>query len=280
MKYRLVRQILIGAVLLLSLVFLLTQCRKPEIIAEFDLYSIGVLDGQYYLIVDESHNESGGNEMMLEPAVVFDSMYDFVDSVLNGKLQRIDLQEVMRFKSRDEHGIKICDFSDLCHPVFPKDLYPSHISWRGENYQFVFSNFESVHGVIYCKTKEQYDYEFRNSYINFSDKESINVSQTETIADRNAEVTYYTNARATSRYKRVQYSFQQGGTQYFVDERYLLSSSYKDAFVSDTVPYSITMYMENGRYFCIASLNGFSERPSEEWLREFNLEKYEHPSSQ
>ncbi len=284
MKSRLVRQILIGSVILLCLVFLLTQCRKPEIIAEFDLYSIGVLDGQYYLILDESRIYESQNEfvegnMISEPAVEFDSMYDFLDAVLNGKLQRTQLKEVMRFRSWDEHGIKICDFSDLCHPVFPEDLYPSHITWRGENYQFVFSNYESVHGVIYIKSKEQYDYDFKKSYINFSDTEAINVIQKETIADRNAEVTYYTNANATSQYKRVQYSFQQGGTQYFVDERYRLSSSYKDAFVSDTVPYSITMDMENGRYFCNASLNGFSERPSEEWLREFNLEKYEHPSS-
>ena len=279
MKSKLLRGILIGAAIVLCIICVLTQCRKPEIIAEFDLYSSGVLDGQYYLILDESNNGSGGNGMIQEPTVKFSSMYDFVDSVPNGKLQRIDLQEVMRFRSWDKHGIKICDFSDLCHPVFPEDLYPSHITWRGENYQFVFSNYESVNGVIYIKSKEQYDYQFRKSYINFSDKESINVIQTETIADRNAEVTYYTNANATSEYKRVQYSFQQGGTQYFVDERYLLRSSYKDAFVSDTVPYSITMYMENGRYFCNASLNGFSERPSEEWLREFNLEKYEHPVS-
>lgn len=277
MKLKPWRPILIGAVILLSLVFLL---REPKIIAEFDLYSIGVLDGQYYLIIDESQNEFVEGNMIAEPTVEFDSMYDFLDTVLNGKLERTQLKEVMRFRSWDEHGIKICDFSDLCQPVFPEDLYPSHISWRGDKYQFVFNNYESVHGVIYIMTKEQYDYEFRDSYINFSDKESINVSQTETIADRNAEVAYYTNARATSRYKRVEYSFQQGGTQYFVDERYLLSSSNINAFVSDAVPYSITMYMENGRYFCMASLYEFSERPSEAWLRAFNLEKYEHTSSQ
>lgn len=270
MKSKLVRRILIGAVILLCLVFLLTQCRKPEIIAEFDLYSIGVLDGQYYLITDVLYQQKD-DMYSTEVPPSFDSIYELVDSVTNGKLTKSELERAtLLFPYASRYGIEICNFDNLCQPVFPEGFFVSEVEWNGMKYSVHISetegssigNLSSIQVVPEDEYRSRYQYHFENQF------EDITIDRVEHISDRNAEVIYWDNESKIN----IRYSFQQEETKYTVNEFYNDESS--------LIPRKIDIYMENGDYFAYTTLLHPTERPSEEWLREFNLEKYEHPSSQ
>ena len=262
------------ALILVAVLSLPTGCRT-------EVYSFQKVNGQHYLVLkDAAKYEPKIPENMcivtVGPEIKFSSMDEFVDRVTNQKLNEQELKSLARF-ARNENGIKVCDFSNLCRPVLPQGLPSSKFIWSGEIYTVAFGNNGGQSGYFNCMTEERYNAEFKYYYEDLFSRSQITVTERETVDDRNAEVTYYTTR--SGRFKRIRYSFLHEGSEYIIDESYCLYM-YDNSFglaTSYTVPSQITIYIKNDKHYGRVYLSDPPVRPEVSWLKQFRLTPYIDP---
>ena len=257
------------SLILVAVLSLLTGC-QPEV------YSFQTVNDQHYLVLEdaakyEPDNQGDASAMVLAPEIKFSSMDEFVDRVTNQKLNEKELMSLARF-ARDENGIKVCDFSNLCRPDLPQDLPSSKFIWSGEIYAVTFREERGQSGNFRCMTEEQYNATFKYDYEDFFSRSHITVKKRETVDDRNAEVTYYTTKKGEL--KRVRYSFLHEGSEYIIDEVYWLHMYDSSLAVSDTVPNAIRIYIKNDKHYGRVYLSDPPVRPEVSWLKQFSLTPY------
>ena len=256
---------------LVAVLSLLTGC-QPEV------YSFQTINGQHYLVFEDAEkyepdNQGDASAMVLAPEIKFSSMDEFVDRVTNQKLDERELMTLARF-ARDEKGIKVCDFSNLCRPDLPQDLPSSNFIWEGEIYAVSFGNSQNGEqfGNFICMPEERYNAKFKYEYEDFFSRDKVTVTKRETVDDRNAEVTYYTTG--AGKFKRIRHSFLHEGSEYIVDEVYRLHMYNSSLVVSDTVPDRIMIYIKNDKHYGWVQLFDLPVRPEESWLKQFRLTPY------
>ena len=130
--------------LTLTFVFSLTSCNtEPQIVVSDPNsgYTIEKEDGEYYLVMDEIYSETGNSlNCEVEPTVLFKSVKEMRDSILNGTLTEEQKNTIAKF-SKDENGkIIIFDLNNLFQPILPSDLEWSCTSWSGRTTYYYYKN--------------------------------------------------------------------------------------------------------------------------------------------
>jgi len=196
---------------------------------------------------------------------------EFADTVGNRKLDERQLQMLSRFP-KDEHGIKTVDSSNLTRPVAPANCTFSELTWKGLNYYFTMKDENGTSLYFICLAKEVYERHVSDEYEEIYENNLVTITKEEKVEERNADVIYYTTP--VSDIKTMIYTFQEGQTQYTVFETYLLRHNNSELTTSDVVPANFMLHMKNGDYHAQIYFNEFTERPTVEYLKQFNVAKF------
>ena len=209
---------------------------------------------------------------LVRGSVIFDSLREMKDSVINGKLTEEQLMTVASFEKNEDGSIKICDMQKLYAPKAPAGFEVSKVTWSGETYAFILQNNGIAVSLTYL-TEDGYNAKYEESK-SFADNKNITVQKTENIAERNAVATYYTTSVASI--KKLTYDIKIDDTVLHIEEEYILEIKNNVLETSETVPHDISVYGENKengtRFFVYVS--DLAERPSIEWLSCFDMEAY------
>jgi len=241
-------------------------------------YTLKTVDGVHYIEVGSEYAPSEEDLQFNEEAgLKFSTMDEMVDAVLNKKLDESQLKKVYTF-DRDANGkIRTVDFTNLVVPVVPANhTLSSEVRWLGGEYTFRMNSKSGARAYVFCRTPELFEYFISDKYESVYGREGHNNAiKKEKVEDRNATVVYVKTDRAEL--KHIIYSFQEGQTQYTVFEDYTLKyvdpSSYPYV-ISDVIPTVVKLYVRNGDYCIEFQIRDLTERPSMEYLKQFNVEKF------
>ena len=115
-------------------------------------------------------------------------------------------------------------------------------------------------------TKESFDTLFEEDYTNVINNPNRSIMSDTTISERNARVIHYTNP--TGIYKDICYTLPSTSSKVTVLEHYIqerFNADEAEAF-SDSIPDCIKVFGTDNFIYYYARMDGFTERPSEEWL--------------
>lgn len=245
-----------------------TAVNGSKVPTDADYSLVGIDEKKYIVFENVSEYEREGQESAI---LNFKSMKEFVECVLEGKLE--DWQKIIVASTfpKDENGIVICDFDNLFIPILPSDEAIYEVYWNGESYSFSFTLKNSVFGNMYYYTQEQYNNAYKNDYENFFNNDAITVDRTEQTEDGKTEIYYSTKA---GELKQVRYLLTDDDKTIIVDKTYRLNMNSPLLDNSAEYPSNVTLYcIENNEYY-VVDLFEFSEEPSDLWLLSFEIEKY------
>ena len=245
-----------------------TAVNGSKVPTDADYSLVGIDEMKYIVFENVSEYEREGQE---SATLNFKSMKEFVECVLEGKLE--DWQKIIVASTfpKDENGIVICDFDNLFIPILPSDEAIYEVYWNGESYSFSFTLKNSVFGNMYYYTQEQYNNAYKNDYENFFNNDAITVDRTEQTEDGKTEIYYSTKA---GELKQVRYLLTDDDKTIVVDKTYRLNMNNPLLDNSAEYPSNVTLYcIENNEYY-VVDLFEFSEEPSDLWLLSFEIEKY------
>lgn len=251
--------ILVRLALLTVLILILTGCASST-------YRIEHSDGRYFLIFESTPPE-GKEPGILQPHVNFSSVEELKNDIQTNAFNREELEQIADFPADELGRIPICDLSSLWDGTFPTSLSVKYVYWTGADYNLMLhSETSGIHGSVYLST-EDYWTKCVDYYQNFESRSSGQLlSKTET-ADRNA-TEYLYNSSLNGQRKGIYYTLETTGKTLHIWESY-------DCNVSTAVPDYVYIYgTSEGRYFQVW-LEGFDQRPSTQWLSEFDLTTYE-----
>lgn len=224
-------------------------------------YELIEQDGEYYIVFDDMTLYDVPNDI---GNVKFESFAEFKDTVTNGKLTAWQKRIIVTEFEKNDIGIRICDFNNLLEPHMPNDCKTSWVYWAGESYSFSISSSSGVFGFITKYPQSTYDKIFNREVEEVFNNTTIKVKETyET--DDGKKVTVYITPTGSLRY--IIYTIAYGEKNIVVKEEYWSSPN--------TVPTDIEMYCTESNAYYVVNLHGFVEKPSDEWLYEFGMEKVE-----
>ena len=106
----------------------------------------------------------------------------------------------------------------------------------------------------------------------FFERKNINVTATEHL-DGNKDVTYYSTS--FGKFKRVRYTLNDNGRSLIVDREYRLQINHDFLEASKDIPSAIEIYCVEGDLRYYIGLTGFVEDPTDAWLLQFGMEKFD-----
>jgi len=227
-------------------------------------------NGEFLIIFDDLNSYQVDNQ---ETATIdFATMKEFKDSVTKGLLT--DTQKrimATAFQKNDTGAILTCDFNNLYVPKLPSSGSFNGVSWEGQTYSFDLTLNDSVFGWLTYLTESQYNNKYQEDYLNYFDKDTITVTNTETLEGEKV-ATYYTTR--AGQLMNLRYSLTVGEKVIVVDKTFRLQMNNSDIVTSSTVPSNIALYCTSDEGFCYVSLYNFTNDPTDEWLMNFGLQKY------
>lgn len=274
------------------LIFTLSACNteKPPITqTESDtqprLYEILDMDGTYYLQYSEYALEQFHKQLdeiskhsLLQRKIEypqFSSVEDMQQAIKNQKLSFVQLLSIY-CNTGKASPLKIIDPDRICEIVYPENLQFDEIRWYGDLYVFDLSN-SSTTANLFIPTDTRYEEVFNDHYINFSNILAICgdqiISEGE-IPDREAyELVYTENAggEEVRTHKRIRYQLQGGTKTVYVFEDYRLKDHLTNDFISATIPYQTTIFVEDGANKFYAKIEDYESRPTTDWLLSFGF---------
>ena len=261
----------IGIALLACLMLLLCACgSKGAIYAKTQYYTICNENGQWLMeftpqmqAVDKVCKNSG----ISRTVPIFRSLSDMRRRLKHGNTDPYNLSTLYA-----DHALNIYDLDNLQELVTPKGMTYDHIAFGGHGYNFWFRS-SKINGYISCENQSWYEWALKEYYTNFTDYQQV-LSDT-TAADRNARV-IESILEAYVR-KDILYTIQTGNQTLYIREEYLtkcITDSPYTAPLSETVPYKVYIFGNDGINYFYGQLEGFDERPSVEWLSAFRLKPH------
>ncbi|MBQ9073919.1 MAG: hypothetical protein IJY30_05645 [Muribaculaceae bacterium] len=233
-------------------------------------YSIIEQSGQHYIVFDNvSIYESGGQSELA--GLEFATLKEFKNNVTQKKLSDWQMLTIATSFKKDDIGVLICDFDNLYEPTMPTECTIDGVYWEGECYSFYMSTDTEIFGFIHYYTQSQYDIIFQKDYENYFDKTTITVKDTVVTEDNKTMVTYSTSA---GELMQIRYEISDKDRMVIVDETYRLDMTDNSLVASPSIPTNITLYCEYDGVCFIVDLYGFTEKPSEDWLSQFVMQKY------
>lgn len=268
----------------LALTFaLLVGCKDnslpvDKVVAETDTHRVFYSNEKCYIEFFEDLDYQNDSPIMASssPAyVTVQNAGELVDKILKNDFTFE--QKLMIYRATtDENGeIDRCifDIEKMYQPVFPENTELQKLMWDGLPYYFYIAEYaESFRVQVTCYEKDYYSEVYKRDITDeiaeFEASDSYTVTQ---LKDKNA-VEY----RGKSR-KYVIYDIEKDGKSITVEEEYHISDIYGDV-VSETVPYSIDVYVTEGdlcyNVYVADCYFLFDEHPGEEWLLSFGMEPY------
>ena len=201
------------------------------------LYSFKTVNDHNYLSINSKDIDDDAKNELAD--LSFDSFEQFIDTVVNQKLEDWQLKVIETAFDADENGVKICDFSNLFIPVVPDRLKCTEVTWSGEQYAFLYEGEHNETAVIEICTAEFFNNQLDTEFHNFFDKKTITLTDTNEY-DQKTEY-YYSTSKGDL--KKIRYSFVADDRSYTVDETYRLRFDDPNIDVSDTVPYKTVLYI-------------------------------------
>lgn len=257
----------IVTVLFVLLALCLSACSKPQSVKN-EKYSIFYKDGKCYI---EFHIEFSPPQSQLDGFSAnialsypeFNSIEDMRQCIQEGDLSDGALYALSQMGTAKT--VEIVDIWNLSDVYLPEGLSYNKITWDGPTCCFEFSIGDEPCSVQVC-TKECYDTLFKQQYINVINNPNRSIMSDTTVSERNARVIHYMNH--TGIYKDVCYilsseSWKASVLEHYTQERF--NADEAEVF-SDSIPDRIEIFGTDNSSYYYASLFGFTERPSEEWL--------------
>ncbi len=240
----------------------------PDPADELD-YTLLETDGTYYLIFDDItvYNSGGKSEVS---TLSFATIKELKDAIKTGDLKEWQKEVIATSFNRDDVGVKVLNLEKLYSPKIPMDGTVDSVIWSGENYSFSMTLDENIFGMLHVYTDVRYTNVFESDYKNYFEKDTISVSNLETLGDGKT-VTYYCTSAA--QLMQVRYVLTDGNRTFTVDRTY----RYGEAEANDEGGYdltNITMYCEDGGKKYVVDLFGFVDDSDDNWLLSFGLSEY------
>ena len=178
---------------------------------------------------------------------------------------------VTAFPKDDKGAIVSCDFNNLYIQKLPKDGWINSVSWSGSYYSFSYEFENGSSGYSHCFTKSQFDEKYKRDYLDFFNNSRIVVTKMETLDD-GKEVIYCKTG--TGEFKFIRYTVIAEDKVMTVFKKFRLKMDYFDLPVSSTIPASVSLYCSSDEWYNFVCLDDLTEDPTDEWLSNFELEKY------
>ena len=229
-------------------------------------YRLEKENGRVYLILQtEEHSDTAEateqTDDSLAGSVVADPHYtiplpfttlaDLQNRILNYTVTEDELTAIESF-DRDESGrTKLCDLTRVCDPALPEGISYVGGLLYGEKFILDLASEDGITGKYAACTAEEYR---KEGYEALLSQEDMTVYQ---IADRSATV--IENTFQSKEFRRYLYTVRANGVDIIVGEFYDLDYGSK-------IPRTVYVYIENETQCYYAKFEGFTTRPSVEWL--------------
>ncbi len=232
-------------------------------------YSLFEADGKCYIVFDDIsvYSSEGKSEVS---TLSFATMKEMKDAIKNGKLKDWQKRVIATSFAKDDVGIKAFSLESWFVPNLPVNGAVDSVIWSGESYSFSMTLDNGVFGMLHVYTPGQYADIFASDYENYFDKDTISVSETETLEDGKTVTNYSTIA---ARLMQVRYVLTDEARTFAVDKTYRYSEGEAGAKGSYDLT-NITMYCDDGGKKYAVDLFGFVEEPTDAWLLTFGLSVY------
>lgn len=226
-------------------------------------------DGIVYMYFDENNsNSSPGNYTQTQTAghtPAFASVAELKAAIKTGSFSQEDLQFL---QSRSTDGVLALGNPNAIYDVkLPDGLNTTGVQWA-INWYSVDTNWgknEYEHATMRLYLDQAvYDEEFEH-FNNYKAGANSVISEA-TIDDRSALELIYTNS--LGKYKRLVYQLSTDSGDLYVQELYCLESYEPDFHwtVSESVPFMIRTFCDEGSAQWYAHFTGFEERPAVQWF--------------
>ena len=226
-------------------------------------------DGNFIVFDDPSVYKVQNQQLA---TVIFSSMKEFRDSVIEGRLTEQQKRiMVTAFPKDDKGAIVSCDFNNLYIQKLPEDGWINSVSWSGSYYSFSYKFENGSSGYSHCFTKSQFDEMYKRDYLDFFNNSRIVVTKMETLDD-GKEVIYCKTGTAVLKF--IRYTVIAEDKVMTVFKKFRLKMDYFDLPVSSTIPASVSLYCSSDEWYNFVCLDDLTEDPTDEWLSNFELEKY------
>ena len=234
-------------------------------------YKIEELDGKFYLVITDDAYKSKANASQVEPSLMFASVAEMKDKVMNGKLTKDEIKTMSTFFKKTDEKFEVLDFKNVYEPVFPSEVtWDGGVKWYGKYYRP--SSVESdkfLNMTFAVLTSDIYQHSLQRSKDLIHNNDLVTITKSVQVEERNATVYYYTTS--SGEFKSIEYVIETENGKMFVMEDYRLATKNKELPTSDSVPSSIDLYGECKEGFFDCWISGLVERPSVEWISSFGL---------
>lgn len=244
-----------------------------------DYYTVCLDGNQCYIQIDALHQKlQGGEDCEIFQYPCFASLTEMREAIVTGSISEKEMQTVFNTAKRCEDGsIQICNVDKLYECVLPSELSVIHITWAGAMYDYRVSGLIAS-GSFICLNEQDYQDNIDSQYKDFLDNDRLKITKEEYKEDRSAMVYHYAGERSNGKY--ICYEIGTGDKRITVQEAYRFSAGEEAVTTdytmldSDEVPDNVRLWITDGAGYASVLLNGFSERPSMEWLSQFGLREY------
>lgn len=277
------------------------ELKAPNGCFATDQYEITMVDGVHYLNYFSGNEATEEQKMACQTAgVFFPSITDMYNAIREGG-EALQTASVKATFPQDTNGIPVCNPDQLYRPVMPAGIGPvKYICWMGTYYSFSYAGVEDLCGSVdvICYDMSYYQatgLEGRDprAYMRNSSEKAFerypgdneNGEYNSTVVSR--EISTYegqpcesvttTSSLTTNRSTRL--TVQDGDRSVTIVMEYLIAcdSEWQQKFdlqVSDTVPWSVFMYWDNGTDSYQVNIYHLVESPTLEWLLSFDVAAY------
>ena len=243
--------------------------------AHTDMYTISYADGRYVLTFTDKMDEIMENGELLNQIVVkhpsFSSAEEMRSRIISSDLGFSAEEMAVLYTYTKGEPMEICGPDDLYDVRLPEDLQLGSIVWYGYTYEFNLEGDFGFGGMVEPVSQEEFQDTLHKEYTAFPYENFIVISENE-IPDRNArEVIFETS---TARIRSVLYEVDIDDGTIFIREDYPLEYFIDVEYTAnETVPNRVFLYGQQADACFTGELLYPNERPSEQWLASFGLEK-------
>ena len=232
-------------------------------------YTILTENGHSYFVFDDIALYDKPNELA---SLEFTSIQEWINAVTQGTLSDHQKTVIATAFPRDDIGILCCDFNPLYTPKVPKNVTVAGLSWSGECYSFYLEQDSGAFAWLHYYSEEQYRDVFQSQYQNYFEKNTITVTQTESINNGQKTITHYTTA--AGELMQVRYTLSNRHKTVVVDKTYRIQMNDPSLAASSSLPSNVTLYCEEDGVCYVVDLYDLDQDPADKSLLQFGMEPY------
>lgn len=215
----------------------------------------------------------------MAPEIRFKSIGKMLRTIKSGRFSQKQMEEVIDFDRDAQDRVILFDLDHVLEPVFPSGYQEMYVSWTGGNYSFaVKSPWASDETDYFIISQEKYHNENIAHYQSFDQFRECDRVTTENRDGIDVTVFDYTSSNSNAygvtvskSHRLCTYTLTDDNTELFIVESY-------DPKVSLQTPATIHIFGKSVHGYFNISIDDFTNRPSAEWLLEFDLRPYTGPN--